>query len=191
MTNGDKGEPRTNFPGAGGTTPDGDQAVAASELTFPDVPRSRLEEAIGELTAHAQLVLDAQGRLRALVRANADVVADLSLPVVLRKIVTAARELAHARYGAVGVLGRHGELEQFVHVGMDRRTVELIGALPVGRGVLGELTRHPTPLRIDDLGKHPASTGFPPNHPPMRSFLGVPIRVHGELFGNLYMSDRK
>jgi signal transduction histidine kinase len=159
------------------------------ELTFPDVPRLRLEQLIGELTDQAQQVLTAQGRLRALVRANADVIADLSLPVVLRRIVTAARELVGARYGALGVLGRRGKLEQFVHVGMDAETVARIGDLPVGRGILGELISSPVPLRIEDLTTHPASTGFPAGHPPMRSFLGVPIRVRGEVFGNLYLTD--
>ncbi|HET9650447.1 MAG TPA: GAF domain-containing protein, partial [Microlunatus sp.] len=79
---------------------------------------------------------------------------------------TAARELVGARYGALGVLDRNGRLEQFVHVGMDPEIVAQIGDLPVGRGILGELIARPTPLRIDDLTTHPASTGFPPGHPP-------------------------
>jgi signal transduction histidine kinase len=160
------------------------------DLSFPDLPRMRLEEALGHLTSQAQDVLNSQGRLRALLRANAAVASDLSLPVVLRQIVSAARELVGARYAALGVIGRNGSLEQFVHVGMDADAVSRIGGLPTGRGILGELITHPEPLRLADLHEHPASAGFPEHHPPMGSFLGVPIRVRNQIYGNLYLTER-
>ena len=159
------------------------------DLTFPDAPRLRLEELLLQLTEQAQEVLTAQGRLRALIRANAAVTGELSLPVVLRRIVEAAVELGGARYGALGVIGGDGLLEQLVHVGMDPTDVAGIGHLPQGRGVLGLLTSEPVPVRLRDLGAHPAAVGFPPGHPPMRSFLGVPIQIRDRVFGNLYLTE--
>jgi GAF domain-containing protein len=159
------------------------------EVSFPDVPRMAFEELVGQLTDRAKDVLAAQGRLRSLLLANAAVVSDLSLPVVLRHIVTAAQDLVHARFGALGVIGPNGRLEQFIHVGMDKEVVDRIGDLPTGEGVLGVLIRSPDPLRLTDLRDHPAAVGFPAHHPPMGSFLGVPIRVRGHVFGNLYLTD--
>ena len=121
-----------------------------------------------------------------LLRANALVAGELSVPVVLRQIVEAARELVGARYAALGVLGRDGGLEQFVHAGMDDELVTRIGGLPAGRGILGLLISEPVPIRLGDLSGHPASAGFPPGHPPMTGFLGVPVRIGEEVFGNLY-----
>lgn len=116
------------------------------------------------------------------------IVGDLALPVVLRRIVEAACELVHAGYGALGVIASGGGLEQFIHVGMDDETVALIGHLPEGKGLLGALIDDPSPIRLRDIADDPRSVGFPPNHPPMDSFLGVPIRVRGEVFGNLYLT---
>jgi signal transduction histidine kinase len=181
-------DPHTAASGNPATSPiavDGD----ALELTFPDVPRLELENVIEQMTARAQDVLRAQGRLRALLRANAMIAADLSLPVVLRHIVEAARDLVDARYAALGVVARDATLEQFVHTGMDAALVQRIGALPRGRGLLGHLINYPAPVRVADLSQHPASVGFPAGHPPMGSFLGVPIRVRDEVFGNLYLTD--
>jgi signal transduction histidine kinase len=158
-------------------------------LTFPDVPRMALEELIGRLTEQAQDVLAAQGRLRALIRANALVSGELNLRLVLRHIVTAAKDLVQARYAALGVLDDNGHLEEFVHLGMAADLVDDIGPLPTGGGVLGLLISHPEPIRIPDLGAHPYSIGFPDHHPPMRSFLGVPIRARGRVFGNLYLTE--
>ncbi len=110
--------------------------------------------------------------------------------MVLRQIVAAARDLAGARYAALGVLGRDGELEQFVHEGMDEELAGRIGELPRGRGILGLLISEPVPLRLADLSGHPASAGFPPGHPPMTGFLGVPVRIGEEVFGNLYLTER-
>jgi len=128
---------------------------------------------------------------RSLLDAVLAVGADLDLPSLLRKIVGAAVELVGARYGALGVLGRSGEkLAEFVHLGVDEATVEAIGHLPEGRGLLGELIAHPVPLRLGDLRAHPASVGFPPGHPVMRTFLGVPIRVRDRVYGNLYLTEK-
>jgi signal transduction histidine kinase len=116
--------------------------------------------------------------------------ADLSLPVVLRRIVESARELVNARYCALGVIGPDGRLSEFVHTGMSEDEVDAIGALPEGKGLLGVLIVDPQPLRLDDLHRHPDSYGFPPDHPPMTSFLGAPIRVRGQVFGNIYLCDK-
>jgi signal transduction histidine kinase len=165
-------------------------ADAAGGLRFPDVPRLELDELLVQLVDRAGDVLAAQGRLRGLLRANALIAGDLSLPVVLRQIVGAARELLGARYAALGVLGRDGELEQFVHAGMDDALVAAIGDLPSGHGILGLLISEPVPIRLASLGPHPAAAGFPPGHPPMGSFVGVPVRIGEEIFGNLYLTDR-
>lgn len=165
-------------------------ADAAGGLGFPDIPRLELDQLLVQLVDRADDVQAAQGRLRGLLRANALVAGELSLPVVLRQIVAAARDLVGARYAALGVLGRDGELEQFVHAGMDEELVGRIGELPRGRGILGLLIRKPVPLRLADLSGHPASAGFPPGHPPMTGFLGVPVRIGKEVFGNLYLTER-
>ena len=165
-------------------------AEAAGGLAFPDMPRLELDELLVQLMDRAGDVLAAQGRLRGLLRANALVAGELSLPVVLRQIVGAAQDLLGARYAALGVLGRDGELEQFVHAGMDDDLVAKIGELPRGRGILGLLISEPAPIRLASLSDHPAAAGFPPGHPPMGSFLGVPVRIGEDVFGNLYLTER-
>jgi len=116
---------------------------------------------------------------------------DLDPPTILRRIVGAAVGLVDARYGALGVLDDSGtRLAQFITVGIDDDLHRRIGELPEGHGLLGRLIRHAEPLRLADLKEHPDSYGFPPHHPPMRSFLGVPIRIRGEVFGNLYLTDK-
>src|SRR5271167_1339231 len=165
-------------------------ADAAGGLGFPDIPRLELDQLLVQLVDRADDVLATQGRLRGLLRANALVSEELSLPLVLRQIVAAARDLVGARYAALGVLGRDGELEQFVHAGMDEELAARIGELPRGRGILGLLIRQPVPLRLADLSGHPASAGFPPGHPPMTGFLGVPVHIGEEVFGNLYLTER-
>jgi signal transduction histidine kinase len=181
-------EPRS--PPAGDIPGGARAADAVSGLGFPDIPRLELEQLLVQLVDRADDVLATQGRLRGLLRANALIAGELSLPVVLRQIVAAARDLVGARYAALGVLGRDGELEQFVHAGMDDELVARIGDLPRGRGILGLLIRQPVPLRLADLSGHPASAGFPPGHPPMSGFLGVPVRIGEEVFGNLYLTER-
>jgi signal transduction histidine kinase len=110
---------------------------------------------------------------------------------MLRRIVEAAVGLVDARYGALGVLDATGSrLAEFITVGVDDDVHRLIGDLPEGHGILGRLIVDAKPLRLPDLSEHPASFGFPPHHPPMRSFLGVPVRVRDEVFGNLYLTDK-
>jgi signal transduction histidine kinase len=135
--------------------------------------------------------VDDPERLRALLAAVMAIGSDLSLPAVLRHIVESAVTLVGAGYGALGVLDTSGSgLAEFVNVGMSPEQVAEIGHLPEGHGILGLLILEPKPLRLADLGIHPDSYGFPENHPPMRSFLGVPVRVRGQVFGNLYLTDK-
>jgi GAF domain-containing protein len=116
---------------------------------------------------------------------------DLDLPSMLERIVQAAVDLVDARYGALGVLDdTGGRLSQFITVGVDAETRAAIGHLPEGHGILGLLIVDAKPLRLPDLREHPDSYGFPPHHPPMRSFLGVPILVRDDVFGNLYLTDK-
>jgi signal transduction histidine kinase len=129
--------------------------------------------------------------LRQLLDAVLTVGSDLDLPAMLERIVEAAVELVDARYGALGVLDdTRTRLAQFITVGLDDETYNAIGHLPEGHGILGLLIVDAKPLRLPDLREHPDSYGFPPHHPPMRSFLGVPIRVREEVFGNLYLTDK-
>jgi two-component system, NarL family, sensor histidine kinase DevS len=131
-------------------------------------------------------------QLKALLDAVLVIESDLDLTSLLQRIVTAATDLAGARYGALGVLDedRVG-LSEFVHSGIDPATAERIGHLPEGRGVLGLLILEPHPIRIKDVAMHPDSVGFPSAHPPMRSFLGVPIWVRGAVYGNLYLTEKQ
>lgn len=119
------------------------------------------------------------------------VASGLELQEVLRRIVEVARTLVDAEYGALGTIGPDGKLSDFIHVGMDAETIKRIGALPKGKGLVGLLIAEPKPLRLDELGSHHASYGFPPNHPPMHSFLGVPIRLRDQVFGNLYLTEKR
>lgn len=133
-----------------------------------------------------------EGRFRRLIDVGSDLLSELDLESVLRSVVEAARELTGARYAALGVLdGERRELERFIYLGIDDETKRNIGNLPRGRGVLGELIREPVPLRLRDVNQHPHAYGFPPGHPPMNSFLGVPISVRGEVYGNLYMTEKR
>jgi two-component system, NarL family, sensor histidine kinase DevS len=136
-------------------------------------------------------VLD-ERRLRRLIDVGRSLVAQLDLEAVLREVVEVARELTGARYAALGILDEdRRELERFVYVGIDEETGAKIGDPPRGRGVLGELSRNPAPLRLREVGAHPRSYGFPPDHPPMHSFLGVPIVVRGQAYGNIYLAEKE
>src|SRR5665213_275255 len=111
--------------------------------------------------------------------------------VLLDRVLETAREITGARYAALGILNdQHSALEQFLTVGVDDATHRAIGDLPRGRGVLGALIEYPQPLRLADVGQHPSSYGFPAGHPQMRSFLGVPIVIRGEVWGNLYLTEK-
>ena len=134
----------------------------------------------------------AEARLRRLIEVGRSLVAELDLEAVLHRVLEAARDLTDAEYAALGVLDPDKrELERFLTVGIDAETHRAIGDLPRGRGVLGALISDPAPLRLDDVGRHPRSYGFPLGHPPMRSFLGVPILVRGEPYGNLYLTEKR
>ncbi|MEU8995368.1 GAF domain-containing protein [Streptomyces caniferus] len=126
-----------------------------------------------------------------LLEAVLSVAEQLELPQVLQRIVEAAVVLVDAEYGALGVIGDDSRISQFLTVGIAEEAAEAIGDLPAGHGILGELIRHPAPLRLAELGDHPSSYGFPPNHPPMHSFLGVPVKVRDEVFGNLYLTQKR
>jgi len=132
-----------------------------------------------------------RNRENGLFAAVVSVAAGLELNSTLRRIVQAAADLVDATYGALGVIGPDDRISEFVHVGIDTWTAEQIGDLPSGRGILGLLVAHPVPIRLDDLAKHPASVGFPEGHPSMGTFLGVPVRVRGEVFGNLYLTEKR
>lgn len=133
-----------------------------------------------------------EDRFRRLIDVGSSLLSELDIEAVLKSVVEAARELTGARYAALGVLDRERrELERFINVGIDEETRRDIGNLPRGRGVLGELIREPAPLRLRDVNAHPHAYGFPPGHPPMHSFLGVPITVRGETYGNLYMTEKQ
>src|SRR3954452_7736961 len=159
-------------------------------IGFPDGPRSELERTIGDLVERAQEVLKTQGRLRSLLQANRIVVEELELEHVLRKIVEAAVALVDAQYGAVGVIAPDGHLEQFIHVGMPPEQADAIGHLPDGHGLLGAVIDERRPIRLEHLSGDPRSAGFPAHHPEMDGFLGVPIRVRDEVYGNLYLTNR-
>ncbi|WP_120337024.1 GAF domain-containing protein [Cryobacterium soli] len=164
--------------------------VPETRLSFPDGPRSALDQALSELVLNAQKVLATQGRLRSLLQASQAVVEELDLAAVLRRIVDVAVDLVGAQYGALGVIAPSGNLEQFIHVGIPDELATRIGHLPAGHGLLGALIDDPHAIRLTHLGDDPRSSGFPAHHPPMDSFLGVPVRVRGEVYGNLYLSNQ-
>ncbi|WP_328314545.1 GAF domain-containing sensor histidine kinase [Streptomyces sp. NBC_00442] len=153
--------------------------------------RLRLDELLDELQVRIDAVRGTRDRLHSLLEAVLSVGRELDLPQVLRGIVEAAVVLVDAEYGALGVIGPGEMLSEFLPVGIDDKLRARIGELPSGHGLLGELIRHPDALRLAELSEHPASSGFPAHHPPMHSFLGVPIRVRGEVFGNLYLTEKR
>ncbi|MCX4913167.1 MULTISPECIES: sensor histidine kinase [unclassified Streptomyces] len=161
------------------------------ERSQDHLPKLRLDELLGELQVRIDAVRGTRDRLHSLLEAVLSVGRELDLPQVLRSIVEAAVVLVDAEYGALGVIGGDRKLAEFLTVGIEGEQRERIGALPSGHGILGELIRHPEPLRLPELSEHPASYGFPANHPPMHSFLGVPIRVRDEVFGNLYLTEKR
>ena len=153
-------------------------------------PRLSIEVLMSQLVEQASVIMTAQQRLRQLLKASHSIVQELSLPAVLRRLVATAKDVSGAKYAALGVIGGDGTLEQFLHVGMADDTVRAIGELPKGRGVLGALIDNPKPIRLSRISEDPRSSGFPDGHPPMTTFLGVPIRSRDVVFGNLYLTDR-
>ncbi len=152
--------------------------------------RRRTRELLREFVERADDLVRAQEHVEGLLGAVVSMTEDLSLEAVLDRLVQSACELVGARYGALGVIGDDQQLSHFITVGIDEEGARVIGDLPTGHGVLGELIREPKPLRLHDLGEHPIAVGFPANHPPMNTFLGVPVRVRDEVFGNLYLTEK-
>jgi signal transduction histidine kinase len=154
------------------------------------IPQLRLDELLAELQVRLAAVIGTRDRVHALLDAVVAIGRNLELDVVLRQIVEAAVTLVDARYGALGVAGDDGRLAEFVPVGLAEDQIARIHHWPQGRGLLGELITHPVPLRLEDMSAHPRSYGFPAGHPPMRTFLGVPVRIRDEVFGNLYLTEK-
>jgi len=151
----------------------------------------RLDDLLAELQVRLGAAVRTRDRVHALLDAVVAVGRNLELDVVLRQIVEAAVTLVDARYGALGVIGEGGRLTEFVPVGLDDEQIARIHHWPEGRGLLGELISSPESLRLDDMPAHPRSYGFPGGHPPMKTFLGVPVRIRGEVFGNLYLTGKR
>uniref|UniRef100_UPI001C26A123 GAF domain-containing protein n=1 Tax=Streptomyces sp. AC495_CC817 TaxID=2823900 RepID=UPI001C26A123 len=166
--------------------------MARSDEARVRLPQLRLDELLGELQARLDAARGTRDRVHSLLEAVLSVGRELELEQALRGIVEAAAVLVDAEYAALGVIGPDGKrLSAFHTVGVSEERIALIGPYPEGHGILGELISRPEPLRLADLSEHPASYGFPPNHPPMHSFLGVPIRVREQVFGNLYLTEKR
>jgi two-component system sensor histidine kinase DevS len=166
------------------------QPTGTGETRQP-VAGSRIDEFLTDFVDHAGELVSAQQRMQGLLSAVVALAEDLSLEAVLHRVVSSACDLLRAEYGALGVIGRDRALSHFITVGIDEELARRIGPLPTGHGVLGLLIRDPKPLRLHDLSQHPDANGFPKNHPPMKSFLGVPIRVRDVVFGNLYLTQKR
>jgi signal transduction histidine kinase len=150
----------------------------------------RLRELLTEVQDRVEQIVEGRDRLDGLVEAMLVVTSGLELDETLKTIVHTAIELVDAQYGALGVRGHDHELVEFIYEGIDEEMRDRIGHLPEGRGVLGVLIDDPKPIRLDNISHHAASVGFPANHPPMRTFLGVPVRIRDEVFGNLYLTEK-
>ncbi|MEU8514544.1 GAF domain-containing protein [Kitasatospora sp. NPDC048722] len=175
--------------------PTPDLPAAAPEPTphrVPEIASLGLDTLVTEVAERLQSAAAVTDRMQRLLEAVVSIGAGLDLHATLHRIATGAAELVDARYAALGVIapGGHG-LADFIHVGIDDATAAEIGELPAGRGILGALIDRPEPLRLADLGSDPRSSGFPPHHPQMKTFLGEPIRVRDEVFGNLYLTEKK
>jgi signal transduction histidine kinase len=154
------------------------------------LPRLHLDDLLAELQARLAGVVKTRDRVHALLEAVVAVGSNLELDVVLRQIVEAAVTLVDARYGALGVIGEGGRLAEFIPVGLDEAQIARIHHWPEGRGLLDELIADPRPLRLPNMSDHPRSFGFPDGHPPMKTFLGAPVRIRDEVFGNLYLTEK-
>ena len=169
-----------------------DTAPERDEDARVRLPQLRLDELLEELQARIDAARGTRDRVRSLFEAVLSVGRELDLEQALHSIVEAAAALVDARYAALGVIGPDGRrLSAFHTVGVSDEEIARIGHYPEGHGILGELIRHPQPLRLPKLSEHPASYGFPPHHPPMNTFLGVPIRVRDQVFGNLYLTEKR
>ena len=157
-----------------------------------DLNAAEFEDLVREVQARMQGALDQQARLQLLLDAVVTMAADLSLDGVLARIVAIASRVVEARYAALGVLGDAADkrLRTFIYHGISEQDAVRIGELPRGHGLLGLLIDRPEPVRLHDIAEHPESYGFPPNHPPMHSFIGVPVRIRERVFGNLYLTEK-
>ncbi len=162
-----------------------------SQASRPVLPQLRLDDLLTELQARLQTVLATRDRVYALLEAVVQVGRSLDLETALRQIVEAAVTLVRARYGALGVIAEGGRLVEFIPVGLDEAQIAAIPHWPEGLGLLGALTSDPRPMRLADISASPLSYGFPPGHPPMRSFLGVPVRIRDEVYGHLYLTGKE
>lgn len=172
-------------------TPPADEHRDVPSLGLTPLSRVRLDQLLQEMLDRVGEVVTSRERLRALLDAVVGISTDLDLHSTLRRIVEAACGLAGARYGALGVIGPDRQLVDFITHGVDAATHAAIGDLPHGRGVLGLLIDDPAPVRMPDITRHPRSYGFPAHHPPMHSFLGVPLRIRDQVFGNLYLAEKQ
>jgi signal transduction histidine kinase len=155
------------------------------------LPQLRLDDLLAELQARLEAVLATRDRMHGLLEAVIAIGSGLDLEAMLRRIVEAAVDLVDARYGALGVIGEDQRLTEFIPVGLDAEQIGEIHHWPEGHGLLGLLIREPRPLRLADIGAHGESSGFPAGHPAMRSFVGVPVRVRDQVFGNLYLTEKR
>ena len=155
------------------------------------LPHLQLDELLAELQGRLQAVLATRDRMRGLLEAVVAIGSGLDLESTLRRIVETAVGLVDATYGALGVIGDGKRLAEFIPVGLTQDEIDRIHHWPEGRGLLGLLIDDSRPLRLADIASHPESSGFPDGHPPMRSFLGVPVRVRDEVFGNLYLTNKR
>lgn len=171
--------------------PDPRHEHATPSLGLTPLSRVRLDELLQEMLDRVGEVVTSRERLRALLDAVVGIGSDLDLRSTLQRIVQSACELVGAKYGALGVIGPDRLLHDFIIHGISPELHAKIGELPHGRGVLGLLIDDPHPLRMPDITRHPKSYGFPPNHPPMHSFLGVPVRIREHVFGNLYLAEKQ
>ena len=160
-------------------------------LGLTPLSRVHLDELLNELLDRVGDVLNSRERLRSLLDAVVGMSTDLDLRSTLDRIVVSACRLVGARYGALGVVGEDRRLVEFITHGISPEEHAAIGSLPTGRGVLGLLIEDPRPVRMPDITQHPMSYGFPPNHPPMHSFLGVPVRIRDTVYGNLYLAEKR
>lgn len=166
--------------------------VESPEAARIRLPQLRLDELLEELQARLDAARGTRDRVHSLLEAVLSVGRELDLEQALHSIVEAAAVLVDAEYAALGVIGPDGRrLSAFHTVGVSEEQIAAIGPYPEGHGILGELIRHPKPLRLAKISEHPASYGFPPNHPSMNTFLGVPIRVRDQVFGNLYLTEKR
>lgn len=164
--------------------------MTGAELPLPDEPRREHDEASATLLSQAERARATPEGLRALLSATQAVVEESDLATVLRRIAQAATALVNAEFGALGVIAPERDtLEEFIYVGLSDDEAAAIGHLPTGHGLLGALIADPHPIRLPRMSDDPRAVGFPAHHPPMESFLGVPVRVRGEVFGNLYLTN--